>query len=156
MMFFLESSYLFHYKLRQTIYRFHRCLVRHIPCAAPRLGVIGQICLMASDGLDYQIGNVEGKPDSKVERNIPQLSTQIEIAVLFDTRRIGNDYIGLWWWWWRWWRWRWRRIGMVGMIMVEGCIVVMIMIMVWIMIEDDFGICVDSMITDGFVRVLMV
>lgn len=45
--------------------------------------------------------------------------------------------------------WEWN----VRMIMVEGCIIVVFMI--WILIEDDFGINIDAMITDCFVRVVV-
>lgn len=103
---------------------------------------------MASDRLDNQVGHVECEPDGEVEWNVPEMTTQIEVAVLLDTRSFGNDYISLRRWWRRWRRRRWVR--MVGMVVVE-CFVVVVFV-VWVMIDDDFRKDVDTVIAGFFMR----
>lgn len=105
---------------------------------------------MTSDGLNDEVGNVEHKPDGEVKRNIPELSAQIEVAVLLDTGGL------LWWWrWWRrrrWrrWRWRWwrsrgwRGVIVVNVVVMIVIVVIYVVIMIMIMVKGDIRIDVDS------------
>lgn len=96
--------------------------------------------------LQDQIGNVEHKPNGKVERHVPKLATQVEVTVLFDTW----SFI-LWRRWWRrrrWWRWWWRRWwrGWWGWMMM----MVFNEIMIGIVIVNQFWVNVHTVQTVEF------